>query len=127
MCIIYFSIIKVFNMNFNDSSKPTLIEPGVKYFLNQTLKQCREFKDKFNNTVFNISLLVLFLVILGLILLYKYKGKLTPVEKEQRNREKQQYILSKIKNYQDAKRAASQELITGLPAWDSEYDIIPRK
>ena len=44
-----------------------------------------------------------------------------------KNKEKQQYILSKIKNFQQAKRIAHQELITGLPAWDSEYDIIHSK
>jgi hypothetical protein len=58
------------------------------------------------------------------MLLYKYKGRLTPVEVAIKNKEKQQYILSKIKNFQQAKRIAHQELITGLPTWDSEYDII---
>ena len=38
--------------------------------------------------------------------------------------QKQQYILSKVKNFQEAKRTAHQELISGLPGWDSEYDII---
>lgn len=97
--------------------KPTLVEPGVKYFLKETLKQCKEFKNKYNNLLFNIGLCVSFFFILGIILLYKYKGKLTPVEKEQKNKEKQQYILTKIKNFQDAKRIAQQELITGLPHW----------
>ena len=97
--------------------KPTLVEPGVKYFLKETLKQCKEFKNKYNNLLFNIGLCVGFFFILGIILLYKYKGKLTPVEKEQKNKEKQQYILTKIKNFQDAKRIAQQELITGLPHW----------
>jgi hypothetical protein len=61
-------------------------------------------------------------------LIYKYKGKLTPNEIQQKNKEKQQYILSKIQILQEAKRVASQELITGLPAWDNEYDIIhPKK
>jgi hypothetical protein len=46
---------------------------------------------------------------------------------ERKNKEKQQYILSKIKIYQDTKRTESQELITGLPAWESEYDIIHSK
>ena len=55
------------------------------------------------------------------------EGKLTPVEKDMKNREKQQYILSKIKNYQEAKQRAQQELITGLPHWDTEYDVIHRK
>jgi hypothetical protein len=46
---------------------------------------------------------------------------------EKKNKEKQQYILSKIKIYQDAKRVERQELITGLPAWENEYDIIHPK
>jgi len=108
-------------------SKPILTEPGVKYFLNETLKQCREFKNNYHNYLFNISLFFIFVTILGGLLLVKYKGKLTPSEKEMRNRQKQQYILSKIKNYQDAKQIAQQELISGLPNWDTEYDIIHRK
>jgi hypothetical protein len=109
------------------SPKPELTEPGVKYFLNQTLKQCHIIRNNFHNTIFNIGLLFAFLLLLGLILLYKYKGKLSPVELEEKNKEKQQYILSKIKNFQEAKRIAHQELITGLPAWESEYDIIHSK
>jgi ribosomal protein S1 len=109
------------------SPKPTLIEPGVKYFLNQSLKQCHIIRDNFNNFVFNIGLLIAFLIILGLILLYKYKGRLTPVEIEKKNKEKQQYILSKIKIFQEAKKRAHQELITGLPAWESEHDLINNK
>jgi hypothetical protein len=82
------------------SPKPVLTEPGVKYFLNQTLKQCHIIRDKFHNTIVNLGLLFVFLLVLGLILLYKYKGRLTPVELEKKNKEKQQYILSKIKNFQ---------------------------
>ena len=114
-------------MDFEDFTKPHLIEPGVRYFLNGTLKQCREFKNKYNNIIWNISLTVGFLILLGAILLYKYKGKLTPVEKDMKNRQKQQYVLSKIKNFQEAKQRAQQELITGLPHWDTEYDVIHRK
>jgi len=114
-------------MDFNDIDKPALTEPGVKYFLHQTLKQCHTVRDKFNNMVFNIGLFIAFLIILGLILLYKYKGKLTPIELQRKNKEKQEYILSKIKIVQHAKRVAHQELITGLPAWDNEYDIIHSK
>ena len=67
---------------------------------------------------------IFFLFILGTILLYKYKGKLTFAEKEIQNREKQQYILEKIKNFQEAKRQASQELISGLPTWENEFGLI---
>ena len=114
-------------MDFEDIAKPTLTEPGVKYFLHQSLKQCHIARETFNNMVFNFSLLFVFFLILGLILIYKYKGKLTPSEVNKKNKEKQQYILSKIKIFQDAKRTAQQELITGLPAWDNEHDILNAK
>jgi hypothetical protein len=111
------------NTIINDS-KPMLTEPGVKYFLNESLRQCRHFKEKYNNTILNIGLLIGFFIILGILLLYKYKGKITPEEIEQRELEKKRYILSKIRNYQDAKVRAQQELITGLPHWENEFDII---
>ena len=111
-------------MEFEEFSKPTLIEPGTKYFLNQTLKQSHNYKIKFYNKMFNVGLFISFFIILGAILLYKYKGRLTPMEKENKNKEKQQYILTRIKKFQDAKRIAHQELITGLPEWENEYDAI---
>ena len=108
-------------MNSFNNSKPMLTEPGVKYFINETLKQCHIFKEKYQNMIFNIVLLVLFFIILGLLLLYKYKGKLTPDEIEQMDLQKKQYILSKIKIFQDTKVKAQQDLITGLPHWENEY------
>lgn len=108
-------------MNFEESIQPSLTEPGVKYFLNQALKQSHRIREQFHNTVFNIGMLIFFLLLLGLILLYKYKGKLTPAEVAQKNREKQQYILERIQNFQIAKQRAHQELITGLPQWEREY------
>jgi hypothetical protein len=108
-------------MNFEDAPKPSLTEPGVKYFLNQALKQSHIMRESFHNTIFNIGMLLFFLLILGFILIYKYKGKLTPVEIAQKNKEKKQYILEKIKNFQIAKQKAHQELITGLPHWENEY------
>ena len=106
------------------TKRPMLTEPGVKYFINETLKQCHHFKEKHQNMIFNIVLLVSFFIILGILLLYKYKGKLTPEEIEQKDLLKKQYILSKIRNFQDAKIKAQQELITGLPHWENEFDII---
>jgi hypothetical protein len=106
-------------MNFDvEYPKPILTEPGVKYFLNESLKQCHIFKENYNNTIFNIGLTIFFFVILGILLLYKYKGKLTPEELEENDNLKKQYILSKIKNYKDTKLRAEQELITGLPHWE---------
>jgi hypothetical protein len=101
-------------------NKPMLTEPGVKYFINETLKQCHLFKEHHKNLIFNIGLFILFVIGLAVFLIYKYKGKLTPEEMEEKETIKKQYILSKIKNYQNAKIRAQQELITGLPHWDTE-------
>jgi len=111
-------------MNYLSVERPRLTEPGVKYFINESLKQCHRFKEQYQNTIFNIGLLISFFIILGFLLLYKYKGKLTPEEIEQKESLKKQYILSKIKNYQDAKIKTQQSLITGLPHWENEFDII---
>ncbi len=114
-------------MNYDEFSKPSLVEPGAKYFLRETLKQCKEYKNKYNNFLYNIGLFIFFVLVLGGILIYKYKGKLTHAEKEQNESNKRQYILSKIKNFQDAKRIAHQELITSLPSWETDayrYNIV---
>ena len=118
-------------MNFQEftnerwaSPKPTLTEPGVTYFLNNALKQSHIIREEFHNMIFNIGMFIFFVFILGGILVYKYKGKLTPVEILKKNKEKQQYILEKIKKFQIAKQREQQELITGLPHWENEYNII---
>ena len=39
-------------MNFNESSTPTLVEPGVKYFIRETLKKCNSYKETYKNQIF---------------------------------------------------------------------------
>ena len=115
-------------MNLDETfTKPVLIEPGVKYFLNETLKQCHKFKEKYHNMLFNISVFICFIFGLGILLFIKYKGKPSLEEKEQKELEKKQYILSKIRNYHQEKIRLQQELITGLPHWETEFDIIHEK
>jgi hypothetical protein len=109
---------------YNDTTKPTLVEPGVKYFLHESLKKCNEYRVRYKNHIYNMVILGTFVLLVAGILLYKYKGRLTPNEKRMKDNDKKQYILSKIKNYQDAKRTAQQELITGLPHWDAENDVL---
>ena len=109
---------------YDEHSKPMLTEPGVKYFLNATLKQCHTFKESHHNMLFNISMLVGFLLLLGVLLLYKYKGRLSREEMREKEEEKKWYILSKIRNFQQSKLRAQQELITGLPHWESELEEV---
>ena len=108
----------------NETTKPLLVEPGIKYFLHESLKKCSEYKDKYKNYIYNVGIFVIFVIIVAAILIYKYKGKLTDKEISQKEQEKKMYILSKIKNYQDAKRTAQQQLITSLPQWETENDVL---
>ena len=51
-------------MNFQDPvPKPTLTEPGVKYFLNQALKQSHIIRENFNNMILiNFQILIIYLI-----------------------------------------------------------------
>jgi hypothetical protein len=102
-----------------ENTKPQLIEPGIKSFLRHSLRKCHEFKMSYYNAIANLVLFGAFCLFVAALLYIKYKGKLTPEELEEKDRQKKYYILEKIKNYQDAKKIAHQELITGLPAFSS--------
>lgn len=106
---------------------PKLTEPGVKYFLGGTLKQCNVTKTKYLNKVFNIIAFISFCISLGGFLIYRYNGKLTSYQQKEKQKEKQIYILSKIKQMKEIKEQQHQKLITGLPQWESEFDILHKK
>jgi hypothetical protein len=108
-------------------TKPSLVEPGVRYFINATLKKCSDTKNAYHNHIFNISCLVGFLIVLGIFLLIRYKGRLSPIEKEKKMHEQRHYILSKIKQFQNIKQQKRQELITNLPKWESDFKIMNEK
>ena len=110
---------------FNE--KPKLIENGTYYFLDNILKQCHVIKMNYYNKIFNVGLFILFVFVLGLFLTYRYKGRLSDEEIEEKNREKELYILSKIKNYQSGRQRIRNEMITGLPEWENEQEYVLRK
>jgi len=114
--------------------KPILTEPGVKYFMNQVLKQCNEQRFVFTNTVYNLVLFLIFFLIIGGFLYYKYRGKLTPEEKEIIFREQKQDVLSRLNSLnvkiENSKKGNgfggnTTNLITDLPLWDvSSSDVV---
>ena len=100
-----------------------LTEPGVKYWLTQTLKECRKFKDRNISILFNVSMTVIFILVVGGFLSYKYKGKPTAAEQAEKNRKKQEYIVSKLQNIALIKNKTSSTMITDLPTWDNHPEI----
>ncbi len=108
------------------SDTPSLVEPGVQYFLRECLHQCHSTKTTYYNTLYNLVLFASFLAFFGFILWYRYKGRPSTEEWERRQVEKQKWILESIRKYNEARQRERQELITGLPAWDNEFDVIRR-
>ena len=102
-----------------ESSASHLIEPGVKYFLHQSLKSCQVMKQKYYTFYVNVALFIGLVGIFGIILYYMHKGKLTPQEKEAKKQEQYQVILSKINSFKDLKKK-DETLLTDLPAWTQD-------
>jgi hypothetical protein len=123
----------------SSASSASLIEPGVKSFLKLSLQNCRQVKEQYYNTVFNMCTFFIFIAVVGTILFIKYKTKPSADEVEQRRQTQREYVLSQLKlvnakNYLAAKNASYQavgsgpgtmssngegsQMITGLPEWN---------
>lgn len=103
---------------------PTLVENNFKFFIANTLKKCKMLKFEYVSKMYNCGLLLFLILFIFIFLYFRYKGRLTNTEIKEKEKKKEQYILSKIKNYQDEKRRSNERLITGLPHWSNEYDVI---
>ncbi len=73
-----------------------LIEPGTKYFLSESLRQSHHVKMQYYNSYFNLGCVVGIFIIICAVLWWKYKGRKTPFEIEEKEREKQ---IKKIIKY----------------------------
>ena len=106
-----------------------LVAPGVKNFISGVLKQCRLTKDKYYTIIFNISMIVIFGIIVGGFLYYKYKGKPTPQEVMERQRKEQEYIMKKIGTHiatrkkQESLNNLDSTMITNLPNWNNHPEL----
>ena len=93
-----------------------LIEPGMKSFINSALKKSRNIKLKYYNFYFNVGLAIFFFLSITLFLIYKWKGKLTPLEKQIRLKKQKEQIFEKLKSIDNIKN--NKHMITDLPKWN---------
>jgi hypothetical protein len=106
-----------------------LVAPGVKNFISGVLRQCRLTKDKYYTIIFNISMIVIFSILVGGFLYYKYKGKLTPQEIAEKQRKEQEYIMKKIgtniatKKQEDQFKNLETTMLTNLPNWNNHPEL----
>jgi len=96
-------------------SKPLLTEGATKFYIRSSLKEVRKFKDKYITILVNILLFVLLLGGVASLLYYKYKGKLSPEEKADKEKQKKFYLFEKLHKISNEKRKEHQNLITDLP------------
>ena len=121
------------NPNNNLKDRPKLVEPGVKYFFKNVLKSCNNFKQNNYNIYYNISLTIIFFLVLGIFLYSRYKGNLTKEEIYKKNLKDKQYIMSKLVYYNkhslENQQRISNNMITNLPDYGNhpEASLLHRK
>ena len=93
----------------------SLTEPGIRSYFVQSLQTCKEAKMKYYTRVLNGGLLAVFVLVLGGILYYKYKGRTTVAAKNSKMEADRLYILNKIKMVQIDRQKQNNLLITDTP------------
>jgi hypothetical protein len=102
---------------------PKLIETNVRNYMLNTLQRCHQYRMQMYTYALNIGVFILFVAITGLTLYYCYNRHLTPAQKEDKMMKDQQYILSKIRFYQDEQKKISTSRITNLPTTTLSMDM----
>lgn len=93
---------------------PYLIEDNVKNYLYSSLNQCHDKKITVYSTVINITVFLLFFVLMAIILFLFKKKRLTPYELQEKMKKDQMYVVSKIRDYKEMHKSSS--MITDLPS-----------
>ena len=106
-----------------DQLKPNLIEPSTKYYLKHALKESRRIKDNYINILVNILVFIFFVLLIGGLLLYKFKGKATPEELAIRENDRKKFIMRKLQQFSVEKERVNQNLITNLPLEHPEINL----
>ena len=107
-----------------DVLRPTLTEPGVKYFLKETLKNCKIKKDLQFNMLMNLGLLGMFVIIVSILLYYKYKTRPTEQDRKKKKQLKREYFVNKVRQMQAVKAKQLNEQITNLPKFESPFELL---
>lgn len=108
---------------------PHLIDSGAQHYLKHTLQKCYEFRCTYYATLFNVAVFTVFVVVSSMILYYCYLTKRQNHVYNQgyKHLRDEEYILSKIKFYQneqkriEAKKNESASQIDSLPYVANEF------
>ena len=101
-----------------DSTRPSLIENSVKDYLYDTLQKCHSNRVNVYYYTLNIGVILFIVLVFGAALYYSSKHKKSEYEEKQKLLKDQEYVLSKIRHYQEDKktrREGQTSDITNLP------------
>jgi len=108
-------------MNYN---RPILTEPGVSYFLKETLKNCKIKKNNELNNLINLALFLTFIIITSSLLYYKFKTRPTEEDREKVKRLKRDYFVNRVRQLESKKAKQLQQSITNLPKFESPFELL---
>jgi membrane protein insertase Oxa1/YidC/SpoIIIJ len=91
-----------------------LIENSARNYLFQTLQKCHTNRVSIYYYVLNFGVLFIFVGIVALVLYYCSKQKLSDYDKQQKMIKDQQYILSKIRYYQEDKKEQQRSQVSSI-------------
>ena len=95
---------------------PKLIEHQAGHYMCQTLKHCHEKRVLTYSFMFNVAIVLVFGVVIGVILYLLYKQKKTPDQQKENILRDQKFILEKIKSLKEQKQYyLENESITKMP------------
>lgn len=94
---------------------PQLIDNKYRFNICNSLQKCHDTRVKIYTYALNISVFLFVFVIFGGVLYYCYTKKLTPYEQHQKMYRDQQYVMSKIRYYQQETANRRMSDITNLP------------
>ena len=109
------------------NSMPSLTEPGVKYFLRETLKKCNDKRSNYYNMVWNCGFFLLFILVFGIFLAYRKRNKLTTEEKKKKDEEDHAHVMVKIKALRRERKKINNEIITNLPKFENDFETMHKK
>lgn len=105
-----------------EGNAPKLIDTSAIQYLDGALKKSHEIRIKYHRVMWNAGLLFGFFFIVGAVLYYRYTNRPTPQEANYKLIKDQEYVLSKIRFFQEqnqriqeSNRLAAGAEISGLP------------
>lgn len=77
-------------------TKPSVVEPGMVYYMHYALENTHLYRKRMINIAFNTAMFIFFVSIVGGFLYYSYKNRPSPEEREKKKREITQRLLEKV-------------------------------